>query len=118
MSLWVKRFPDARHIGSSEDPVLWRVSLARELPQHSSPVPRVLAKRAEGRQKNNPVKPTVYQVSHNRGGRPYVSYISFPGIRNKASRSPTSQLKQGVFNFSNNILTDQTSLLQVYRRYK
>ena len=80
MSLWVqfnytrvKRFPDGRRIGFSEDPVLWRVSLARELPRHSSRVPRVLVKRAEGRQKKNPVKPTVYQVSHNRGGRPYVS---------------------------------------------
>ena len=69
----VTRFPDGRHIGFSEDPVLWRVSLARELPLHSSRVPRVLVKRAEGRQKNKPVKPTVYQVSHNRSGRPYVS---------------------------------------------
>ena len=34
------------------------------------------------------------QVSHNRGGRPYVNQISSPVIRNKASRSPTSQLKQ------------------------
>ena len=50
------------------------------------------------------------QVSHNRGGRPYVNQISFPVIRNKASRSPTSQLKQRVLNFSNNILTGQTSL--------
>ena len=50
------------------------------------------------------------QVSHNRGARPYVNQISSPVIRNKASRSPTSQLKQRVLNFSNNILTGQTSL--------
>ena len=42
----------------------------------------------------------------------------FSVIRNRASRSPASQLKQRVFNFSNNILTGQTSLLQVYRCYQ
>ena len=55
MSLWVqfnytrvKRFPDGRHIGFSEDPVLWRGGLARELPQHSSRVPRVLENALKG----------------------------------------------------------------------
>ena len=106
-----------RHIGFSWDPVFRRVSLARELPQHSSRVSRVLVKRGQGCQANKQESPnslffpgvqiverrrqiheeknegrqlnslstdrhallserldgTGYEVSHNRGGRPYVN---------------------------------------------
>ena len=46
-----------RHIGFSWDPVFRRVSLACELPQHSSRVSRVLVKRGQGCQANKQESP-------------------------------------------------------------
>ena len=84
-----------RHIGFSWDPVLRRVSLARELPQHSSRVSRVLVKRGQGRQKNKQESPNS---------------LFFPGVQIVERRRQIHEQKNEGRQL-NSLSTDRCALL-------